>query len=165
VRFLLILLAVSVAALAWSWSDVSGSPAMPWPVDVPVSAAVVDGFLRRILETARPILGEASREVGDHLRVALERLLVLSRTAPVIGFGISSAVLLGLVVRESSRMALRFSSPTWNYLGKRLAAVSAVALVALPALPAEIPFWVCVAAALGVCAGVGFYVGNLPVKL
>jgi len=76
----------------------------------------------------------------------------------------SAAILAGLVVRESSRTALRFSSPTWNYIGKRIAALALVGF-ALPLLPLDVPAWSPYVLGLIFALGVSTYVANLPIKL
>lgn len=165
-RFLLILMVMAVAVVVGAWwvrPDASGSP---WIVDRPPSEAGLEQLEWTIAGSARFIgfdfLGRGSRQ---SFREALARAVVAGRVLPVLALVTTSAVLAGLIVRESARFALRFSSPTLNYLGKRLAAASLVAGLTLPVLPACVPPWSLYVLGILFALGVGTYVANLPVKL
>jgi hypothetical protein len=158
--------AVAGAVVVGSWWTVQADSVSSWTVERPPSTAMLDRGLRA-LETASRFLGIGVDIQFSHpaFRAALERIAISGFIAPVVGLATVSATLAGLIVRESARFALRFSSPTLNYLGKRLAATALVAGLALPVLPVAVPPWTTYLAGFLFAMGVGTYVANLPVKL
>jgi hypothetical protein len=135
-------------------------------VEHPPSEASLEELATKVSEPARflgvdLVGGPSNRPV----RAALARVLITGSVLPVLALVTSSAILAGLIVRESARFALRFSSPTLNFLGKRLAAVSLVAGLTLPVFPASVPPWSLYVLGFLFVLGVGTYVANLPVKL
>jgi hypothetical protein len=167
-RFLLILLVVAVGILAWTWwvrPDVVGDS---WIVKHPPSEARLDRLAALVSKPARFLgidLEVRESNSSKAVRAALARVVIAWRIVPVLSLFTTSAILAGLIVRESARFALRFSSPTLNYLGKRLAAVALVAGLSLPVLPASVPPWSLYVLGILFAIGVGTYVANLPVKL
>jgi hypothetical protein len=130
-----------------------------------VAEHVPELLARGVLRAVRSVAGDVSARAEARVVAVADRLLVLWAAAPVVLLLLSAAVVAGLVVRESARDALRFSSPTWNYIGKRLAAVALVAALVLPLLPWSVPPGAWYGSVLGVSLGVGLYVANLPIKL
>ncbi len=167
-RFLLFISVLGVGALMAAWA--SPSPARDgtgsWTVRCsPREEAVTARLARELLKAIEPIVGPLFDSYSPNLADAFMRGLIGMRAMPLVALAVSAAVLAGLVVRESARLALRFSSPTWNFVGKRLAALAAVALVILPLLPAPVPAWACCVAVALIALGIGLYVANLPVRL
>lgn len=167
-RFLVILVVLAVACLALSWS--SGPPTLTagasWRIGDP---ALAGRLTRRAADLAKS-LGLTADVIGVRVRAteleaALLRTLTLQRATFLFALGSSAAILAGLAMRESARATLRFASPTWNYLGKRLSATALVAAVTVPLLPFEAPAWILYVAFLGCASGLTLYVANLPVKL
>ena len=165
-RFLLILLVVAMGVLAWAWWAGPHATGASWIVKHPPSEAMLDR-LAALVSAPDRFLGVdlAGKESEKAFRAALARVVIVWRIVPVLALVTASAVLAGLIVRESARFALRFSSPTLNYLGKRLAAVALVAGLTLPILPASVPPWSLYFLGVLFAMGVGTYVANLPVKL
>ena len=167
-RFLLILVFVSLGILAWAWWARLHASGSVWIVELPPSEAVLDRLAATVSEPTRFLgIDLTGRETGPRkaVRAALARVVIAWRILPVLALVTVSAILAGLIVRESARFALRFSSPTLNYLGKRLAAVALVSGLTLPALPACVPPWSMYVSGILFAMGVGTYVANLPVKL
>jgi len=167
-KFLLILLVVAAGILAWAWWARPGSSGSAWIVDRPPSETAIDRLADVVSEPFRFLgieLEVRESSPGLAVRAALARVVIAWRIVPVFALVTTSAILAGLIVRESARFALRFSSPTLNYLGKRLAAVALVAGLTLPILPAGVPPWSIYVSGILFAIGVGTYVANLPVKL
>jgi hypothetical protein len=167
-RFLLILLVVAMGILAWAWWVRPHAAGASWIVEDPPSEARLDRLAALVSEPARFLgIDLEVRESSPRraVRAALARVVIAWRIVPVLVLVTTSAILAGLIVRESARFALRFSSPTLNFLGKRLAAVALVGSLALPILPAGVPPWSLYVLGVLFAMGVGTYVANLPVKL
>jgi len=160
------LLVISVGILAWAWWARPQAAGSAWEVERPPSEAALERLAVIFSEPARHLgVDLAKRESHKAVLATLARVVVSWRTVPVLVLVTTSAILAGLIVRESARFALRFSSPTLNFLGKRLAAASLVAGLALPLLPAGVPPWSLYVSGILFAIGVGTYVANLPVKL
>jgi hypothetical protein len=165
-RFLLILLVVAIGILAWAWWARPHAVTASWIVKAPPSEADLGRLMEIAMGPAQFLgIGLAGEGSGEVFRAALARVVIVWRIVPVLALVTTSAILAGLIVRESARFALRFSSPTLNYLGKRLAAVALVAGLTLPVLPASVPPWSLYVLGILFAMGVGTYVANLPVKL
>jgi len=164
-RFLAVVAVVGAGLVAWTWGTAGEDAPAAWHVERRVAEHVPALLARQALRAARPVVGSASACAEARVVAVADRLLVLWAAAPVVLLLLSTGVVAGLVVRESARDALRFSSPTWNFVGKRLAAVALVAALVLPLLPWSVPPGAWYGSVLLVSLGVGLYVANLPVKL
>lgn len=164
-RFLFVALVLGAGLLAWAWAGAAGPPPAAWRADRPRPASGGSAVFRSVEGAVTPVVGELGPEDRERLRAVVARALTLTAAVPVFALLVSSAVFAGLFVRESARTALRFSSPTWSYVGKRLGSVALVLSLVLPVLPEPVPAWACYAAVLLLAFGVALYVANLPTKL